>query len=141
MTAIRTRAFVIEDYERALALWREMEGIEICEGDAREEIGRYLQRNPGLSRVAESEGEMVGAVLCGHDGRRGYIYHLAVATSFRGRGVGKAMLDDCVRGLADAGISRALLLVASENASGHEFWLRQGWEDIDALAMALEVRG
>ncbi|MEO5722645.1 MAG: GNAT family N-acetyltransferase [Chthoniobacterales bacterium] len=141
MGTITTRAFLIEDYDKAFALWQEMAGIEICEGDSREEIRGYLERNPGLSRVAESEGEIVGAVLCGHDGRRGFIYHLGVATAFRGRGVGKQLLDDCVRGLHAAGIPRALLLVASENATGHEFWLRHGWEDIDALAMALEVSG
>ncbi len=141
MKAITTRAFAMEDYDAAVALWREMMGIEICEGDSREEIGVYLARNPELSRVAECEGEIVGAVLCGHDGRRGHIYHLAVATAFRGRGIGKMMLDDCVAGLEAAGIPRAIILVAGDNVRGHEFWLRQGWEDIDALAMARDVPG
>ena len=85
---ITTRDFVIEDYEGALAVWKDEEGIEICEGDSREEIAAYLKRNPGLSRVAEVEGQIVGAVLCGHDGRRGWIYHLAVAKTHRGKGVG-----------------------------------------------------
>ena len=139
MKTISTRAFVIADYDRAVALWRNVDGVEICEGDSREEIGVYLARNPGLSRVAESEREVVGAVLCGHDGRRGFVYHLAVAPAFRGRGVGKLMLDESIRGLRAEGIQRALLLVATDNAKGHEFWLRHGWEDIAALALALDV--
>ena len=141
MTAITTRAFVIDDYEQAVSLWNEVDGVEICEGDAREEIRAYLRRNPGLSRVVDDNGEIVAAALCGHDGRRGFIYHLAVALAFRGRGVGKLLLDDCVRGLRAAGIQRAVILVASDNPAGHEFWLRHGWEDLDALAMALDVRG
>lgn len=139
MATISTRAFVISDYDRAVALWRTVDGVEICEGDSREEIRDYLARNPGLSQVAEHAGEMIGAVLCGHDGRRGFVYHLAVALAFRGRGVGRLMLDECIRGLKGAGIRRALLLVADDNARGHEFWLRHGWEDLAALAMALEV--
>ncbi|MEP6822449.1 MAG: GNAT family N-acetyltransferase [Chthoniobacterales bacterium] len=136
---ITTRAFSIADYERAVELWRGVEGVEICEGDSREEIELYLARNPGLSQVAEDKGEIVGAVLCGHDGRRGFFYHLAVAPAFRGRGVGKLMLDECLRGLAAAGIQRALILVADDNVKGHEFWLRRGWDDIAALAMARDI--
>jgi ribosomal protein S18 acetylase RimI-like enzyme len=114
--------------------------VEICEGDSREEVGEYLKRNPGLSRVAEADGEIVGAALCGHDGRRGWIYHLAVATESRGCGVGKLLLEDCVRGLREAGLKRAIILVAGDNPAGHKFWLREGWEDIDgAIAMTKEL--
>ncbi len=136
---ITTRAFSIADYERALELWRGVEGVEICEGDSREEIEVYLARNPGLSQVAQFGDEIVGAVLCGHDGRRGFFYHLAVATAFRGRGLGKLMLAECFRGLKAAGIQRAIILVADDNVKGHEFWLRHGWEDIAALAMARDT--
>ncbi len=139
MATITTRAFAIEDYDRAVALWNSVEGVEICEGDSREEIRGYLARNPGLSQVAEANGAIAGAVLCGHDGRRGFIYHLAVAANFRGRGVGKLMLDECFRGLKAAGIQRALILVADDNVKGHDFWLRHGWEDIAALAMARDT--
>lgn len=139
MTAVTTRPFVIEDYDSAVALWRAVDGVEICEGDSREQIRDYLARNPGLSQVAEAAGEIVGALLCGHDGRRGYIYHLAVAAAFRGRGIGKMMLTECIPGLRKAGIERALILVEKNNAKGHAFWLRHGWEDIPALAMALDT--
>ena len=139
-SGITTRAFVIGDYDRAVALWNEVEGVEICEGDSREEIGAYLERNPGLSRVAEENGAIAGAVLCGHDGRRGFIYHLAVLPAYRGRGVGKLLLEDCVRGLGVAGIQRAIILVAGDNSLGREFWLRNGWEDISgALPMSREL--
>ncbi|MEY2560161.1 MAG: N-acetylglutamate synthase [Verrucomicrobiota bacterium] len=128
--SVATREFVIADYERATALWSEVEGVEICEGDSRDEIAGYLERNPGLSRVAEDNDTIVGAALCGHDGRRAWIYHLAVATAYRGKGVGKLLLDDCVRGLRAAGVKRAIILVAGDNPAGHEFWIRNGWEDI-----------
>ena len=137
---IKTREFVIADHDRAVALWQVEEGIEVCEGDSREEISEYLKRNPGLSRVAEAGGEIVGAVLCGHDGRRGMIYHLAVAPEYRGRGIGKMLLDDCVQGLRKAGLPRAIILVAGENAAGHQFWLRNGFEDLDfVIAMTREL--
>lgn len=137
---VRTREFVIGDYDPVVALWCKEEGLEICEGDSREEIAEYLKRNPGLSRVAEASGEIVGAALCGHDGRRGWIYHLAVAPPHRGRGIGKMLLDDCVRGLREAGLKRAIILVAGDNPAGHQFWLRNGWEDIAfAIAMTKEL--
>lgn len=139
-SAITTREFVMGDYDRAVALWINIDSVEICEGDSREEISEYLKRNPGLSRVAEVDGELVGAALCGHDGRRGWIYHLAVAEESRGSGVGKLLLDDCVRGLREAGLKRAIILVAGDNPAGHKFWLREGWEDIDgAIAMTREL--
>ena len=119
------------DYDQAVALWNKIDSVEICEGDSREEIAEYLKRNPRLSRVAEANGKIVGAALCGHDGRRGWIYHLAVAKDSRGCGVGKLLLDDCVRGLREAGLKRAIILVAGDNPAGHRFWLREGWEEID----------
>ena len=134
-----TREFLITDYERACSLWSTAEGVEICEGDSRAEIAEYLRRNPGLSRVAEEDGQIVGAVLCGHDGRRGFIYHLAVAPAFRGRGVGKLLLQDCMRGLQAVGIPRAIILVARDNPLGRDFWLRNNWEEIDARPMSLDL--
>ena len=122
------RDFVIADYEAAVALWDEVEGVEICEGDSREELGEFLARNPGLSRVAEEKGILIGAVLCGHDGRRGWIYHLAVAPAYRGRGIGKLLLKECVQELHRAGIKRAIILVARDNPLGHKFWHSNGWE-------------
>ncbi len=140
LTEIITRELVVADYDRLLALWRSVEGLEICEGDSSEEIGVFLRRNPGLSRVAEENGKMAGAALCGHDGRRGWIYHLAVAPAFRRRGVGSLLLEGCVSGLRSAGIKRAIILVAEDNSLGQDFWLRNGWENIDgAIAMGRDI--
>ena len=137
---VTTREFVIGDYDAAIALWSGVEGVEICEGDSREEMAEYLQRNPGLSRVAEVDGKIVGVALCGHDGRRGWIYHLAVAPTNRRQRVGKILLDACVNGLRAAGLKRAIILVAGDNPGGHQFWLRNGWENIDgAIAMTREL--
>lgn len=138
--AVTIRQFALDDYDRAVALWSAVEGVEICEGDSREDIAEYLKRNPGLSHIAEAKGAIVGAALCGHDGRRGWIYHLAVAQEYRGQGVGKLLLDDCERGLRNAGLKRAIILVAADNPAGHQFWLRHGWEDIPfAVAMTKEL--
>lgn len=138
--SVTTREFVIDDYDGAIALWGEVEGVEICEGDSREEIARYLKRNPGLSRVAEVEGKIVGIALCGHDGRRGWIYHLAVAPSYRRQKAGKLLLDGCVEGLRRIGLKRAIILVAGDNPAGRGFWLGNGWEDITgAIPMTLEL--
>jgi ribosomal protein S18 acetylase RimI-like enzyme len=140
MTAITTREFLSADYEAAVKLWQLVEGVEIAEGDSREEITSYLARNPGLSRVAEQDGAMAGAVLCGHDGRRGYIYHLAVAPTYCGQGVGKRLVQECVMNLRKAGLTRALIFVASDNPGGHAFWLKNGWEEVEgAILMGIDL--
>lgn len=139
-SGVITREFVLDDYDSAIALWSGIEGIEICEGDSREEIAEYLKRNPGLSRVAEADGAIVGAALCGHDGRRGWIYHLAVAQAYRRQKVGNLLMDACLDGLRKIGLKRAIILVAGDNPAGHRFWLQNGWEDIDgAIAMTKEL--
>ena len=127
---IKTREFSISDYDMALALWQRVEGLEIAEGDDKESVGQFLARNPGLSRVATDGPVIVGVVLCGHDGRRGYVYHLAVDPDYRTRGLGKRLLEECLHGLRGAGVKRALILVASDNPGGREFWHRRGWEEV-----------
>ena len=140
MPMISTREFVIDDYDNAVALWRLAKGVEVAEGDSKEEIRVYLLRNPGLSRVAEENGTIVGAVLCGHDGRRGLIYHLAVAHAHHGKGIGKLLVRQCLTHLRVAGIVRALILVAGDNPGAHSFWLRIGWEDVaGAMLMGIDV--
>jgi ribosomal protein S18 acetylase RimI-like enzyme len=137
---ISTREFVIDDYDKAVALWNLVEGVEVAEGDSKEEIRAYLLRNPGLSRVSEENGTVVGAVLCGHDGRRGLIYHLAVAPAYHGKGIGKRLVRECVTHLRATGIVRALIFVAGDNASAHSFWLRIGWEDVaGAILMGIDL--
>jgi ribosomal protein S18 acetylase RimI-like enzyme len=140
MPTITTRKFVIDDYDQAVALWNLVEGVEVAEGDSKEEIRAYLVRNPGLSRVAQEGETIVGAALCGHDGRRGLIYHLAVAPLHHGKGIGKRLVQECITHLREAGIARALILVAADNPRGHSFWLRNGWEDVPgALLMGIDL--
>ena len=137
---ISTREFVIDDYDEAVALWNLLKGIEVAEGDSREEIRAYLLRNPGLSRVAEEDGTIVGAVLCGHDGRRGLIYHLAVAPAYHGKGIGKLLVGECIALLRGTGIARALIFVAQDNRGAHSFWQRSGWEDVPgAILMGIDL--
>jgi ribosomal protein S18 acetylase RimI-like enzyme len=125
----------------ALALWAESEGVEICDGDSHAELEAYFQRNPGMSMAAvDDTGRLVGAVLCGHDGRRGFVYHLAVAKDQRGRGIGRALMQRSLAELRRAGLRRVLLLVSADNDGGHEFWLREGWEDMTfAQPMGLDL--
>lgn len=137
---ISTREFVIDDHKEAVALWRLLDGIEVAEGDSENEIANYLSRNPGLSRVAEENGKMVGAVLCGHDGRRGLIYHLGVLPDYQGKGIGRLLVGECVELLRKAGMTRALILVAQSNPDAHAFWLRNGWEDVpEVTVMGLDL--
>ena|SRR2546423_8482003 len=137
---IQTREFRIGDYDLAIELWNRVEGLDVAEGDDRETIQRFLERNPGLSRIARDGEKTVAAVLCGHDGRRGYIYHLAVDPAYHGHGIGKRLIGECRAGLKRAGLERANILVAKDNPRGLDFWRRCGWEDLeDAAAMGIDV--
>ena len=137
---IVTREFAIEDYDAALRLWQQVEGLEIAEGDEREGIAQFLVRNPGLSRVAADGSTVVGVVMCGHDGRRGHIYHLAVDPAYRRYGLGSRLVQECLAGLRQLGVVRAIILVADYNHGGAEFWKRAGWEDLPgAVPMGIDV--
>src|ERR1700757_1051389 len=137
---IDTREFFIADYDAAVEIWQRVEGIEIAESDDRKGITEFLARNPGLSRVAMDGSAIVGVALCGHDGRRGHIYHLAVDPACQGRGLGKRLLNECLDGLRRAGLERAIILVASDNPRGREFWKRCGWEEIPgAIPLGIDV--
>lgn len=136
---VTTREFQPDDYEAAVELWSQAEGVEIAEGDARDDIAFFLKRNPRLSRVAVADEKIIAVALCGHDGRRGHIYHLAVEPAWQGRGLGKLLVKECLSGLRDAGIQRAIILVAGDNDRGRSFWRRAGWEELDgAFAMGID---
>jgi ribosomal protein S18 acetylase RimI-like enzyme len=137
---INTREFSINDYDAAVELWRRLEGLEIAEGDDRESVGQFLARNPGLSRVATDGSAVVGVALCGHDGRRGHIYHLAVDPAYQRRGLGKRLLDESLEDLRRIGVKRVIIMVADDNPSGREFWKRSGYEEIPgAIAMGIDL--
>ena len=111
------RSMTMADYPAVVALWQATEGMGLSRADTPEAIGRYLAgRNPGLSAVAVSaSGEVAGALLCGHDGRRGLLHHLAVHRDYRRRGLGRALVNHCLAGLQNEGIDRCHLLVFTDN--------------------------
>ena len=120
------RAMHIDDYDAVLALWNaSLTSVRPLE-DSRESIARYLQRNPGLSVVAQCEGNIVGTILCGHDGRRGFLYHVAVCETMRRQGVAQTMLNACIAGLRSEGINKFSLVAFKHNQLGNAFWGSQG---------------
>ena len=127
------QAFSIEHIPLALELWESTDHIGLSSADEPEALTRYLARNPGFSFVALAAGELAGAVLCGHDGRRGFIHHLAVAPSYRKGGVGSRLLDLCLESLSQAGIFKCHAFVFRNNPYGELFWQPRGWQRRDEL--------
>lgn len=120
----------IEDYDDAIELWRTTPGMGLHgDVDSREGIRAYLERNPGLSLVARENGRLVATLLAGHDGRRGYLHHLAVAQSHRKRGIGKALVERALHELARRGIPRCHGFVYVDNTDALGFWRRMGWKE------------
>ncbi len=115
------------DYAEVYALWEGMPGIGLSSADSYDEIAKYLERNPGLSHTARIDGKLVGAVLCGHDGRRGYLQHLAVAPQVRRQGIGRNLVEKCLQSLAGLGIKRCHIFVYTDNESGLGFWESADW--------------
>ena len=118
----------IADYDEVRALWQQSEGIDLSGADSRNSIARFLERNPGLSFVAMDGGQLVGAVLCGHDGRRGYIDHLAVRKSHRRQGIGRMLASRCLYNLMQNGIQKWHLFVREDNLDAIAFWGKLGWQ-------------
>lgn len=127
MKEVQIRTMENSDYDSALDLWRSSDGIGLNTADGRENIESYLHRNAGLSLAATDGGKLVGAVLCGHDGRRGYLHHLAVAASYRGRGIGRRLVEECARRLAAEKIERCHVFVYPDNMQGLAFWREVGF--------------
>lgn len=129
------RAMTIADYDGVFALWRAAEGLGLGESDEREAIGAYLDRNPEMSFVALSGEQIVGAVLCGHDGRRGYLHHLAVTPPWRHRGIGRALVEASLARVKAAGLPKCNLFLFGHNATGRAFWLKHGWSAREDLVL------
>lgn len=129
------REMLSDDIGRALAFWRGTPGMGLRSLDDTEAgIAAFLRRNPGLSFVAETDdGVLVGAILCGHDGRRGSLYHLAVAQAARGQGVGRALAEAALDALRGEGIKKASLVVFRNNENGNAFWEAIGFRSRDDL--------
>jgi len=127
---MEVREFEVEDYEQVQSIWKSSDGVGLdADVDSRDRIAMYLQRNPGLSFVATEKKQVVGAVLCGHDGRRGYLHHLAVTEKLRGQGVGALLVDKTLSKLRAIGIRRCHIFVYAENDGGIDFWKRIGWNE------------
>jgi len=118
-----------EDYEEVYALWQQSEHIGLTPSDSQPAVHAFLARNPALSLVARQGPHIIGAVLCGHDGRRGYLYHLAIAREHRKQGIGRAIVEACLTRLASVGILKATLFVYRANESAQQFWRRLGCKD------------
>lgn len=128
------RAMTIDDFEPVKAFWLAHPELGVsAEFDNRARIEMYLKRNPGLSTVATHQGEIIGTALCGHDGRRGSLFHVCVEPQYRKMGIARQMIDRCIRGLISEGIGSAFLFTHSSNSLAAAFWSHNGWEPVSGI--------
>lgn len=125
---VQLRVMQIKDYEAVHELWMGIHGFGIRSiDDSFEGVERFLRRNPNTSVVAETDGRIVGAILCGHDGRRGCFYHVCVHEDYRKQGIGKSMAVFCMKALQEEQINKVSLIAFKSNAIGNHFWKDAGW--------------
>lgn len=126
---IRIRPMTIEDYDAVYEVWKSISGFGIRSiDDSKEGIARFILRNPGLSVVAERDGMIIGSILCGHDGRRGCLYHVCVRKEYRMLGIGQQMVAFCKEALRKEGINRINLIAFTSNEIGNKFWQTLKWK-------------
>lgn len=131
---IDIRVMSIEDYDGVYNLWINTPGMGLNSiDDSREGIEKYLKRNPTSSFVAECEGTIIGVIMAGHDGRRGYIYHIAVLPSYRNQGIAKRLVDCAMSALDNEGINKVASVTFKKNEIGNGFWENIGFTDRDDL--------
>ena len=127
----------LSDYECLISFWQTTQGVKLRDADAITGIKKYLTRNPDLSFVAEYKNEIVGSIMSGHDGKRGYIQHLAVKPNIRKSGVATELLSYCINALKEEGIVKSHIHVLSDNELAKNFWAQRGWKkrnDIDVYS-------
>ncbi len=129
------REFLPDFYEEAFGLWQRTPGMGLSAADEGPAITSFLDRNPGLSFLAQADGLLVGTILCGTDGRRGFLYHLAVAPKWRRHGLGKDLTLRSLAALRERGIDKCHLFVISDNELGQNFWTATGWTKRDDLVI------
>ncbi|MBQ7840534.1 MAG: GNAT family N-acetyltransferase [Lachnospiraceae bacterium] len=119
----------IENYEELFAMWKNTPNMGLRSlDDSKEGISFFLRRNPDTNFVAYEDNKLVGAILSGHDGRRGYIYHTVVLPEYRRRGIASDLVSAAVEALRKEGITRVCLNVMETNEQGKKFWIDKGWE-------------
>jgi len=136
--SFQLREMMLSDYEAVLALMRRTPGVSVRDADSETAIARFLEHNPGLSFVAEQDGRLVGCLMAGHDGRRGALYHLAVAGDCRRQGVASGLVARCLAALERLGIHKTHVDVFRSNAEGNAFWAAAGWtrrDDVHRFSM------
>ncbi|MCM1046925.1 MAG: GNAT family N-acetyltransferase [Clostridiales bacterium] len=137
------RAMTIDDYDEVYKLWMGIKGFGIRSvDDSRQGVEAFLKRNPLTSVVDIEDGKIVGAILCGHDGRRGCLYHVCVAEEYRMRGIGKAMVVFCMNALKKEHINKVSLIAFTKNDIGNAFWKQIGWtkrEDLNYYDFVLNT--
>ena len=122
-----------EDYDAVRALWMTIRGFGIrALDDSREDVARFIRRNPTTSVVARMGDRVVGSILCGSDGRQGALYHVCVAREYRRRGIGTRMVGYCMQRLREMGINKVSLIAFANNDAGNAFWRQIGWKRCDA---------
>ncbi len=122
------RGFTMNDYDSVYQLWKDTPGVGLRSmDDSREGIERFLKRNPTTNFVADEEGKIVGTAFGGHDGRRGYLYHVCVSEEVRRRSVGRQLIEQMIEAMKAENITRLALFCLSDNESGNRFWSRMGW--------------
>lgn len=128
------RIMTMDDYDAVIALMSSTPGVSVRDADSRDSTSRYLQRNPGMSFVAEVDSVLVACVMCGHDGRRGYLQHLLVLDNYRRQGIANQLVERCLASLEREGIFKCHIDVLKTNHTAADYWVRQGWQlrtDID----------
>ena len=136
-----TRTMHTSDYEQASQLWQSLPGMGLSGADEKEKICEFLQKNSNTCFVALKGGNLIGTILGGSDGRRGYIYHLAVQQSEHKKGVGKILVDLCLNEFKRSGIQKCHIFVISDNAEGIASWEKVGWQlRDDILVMSIEIK-
>jgi N-acetylglutamate synthase len=135
------RLFTIADYDAVIAFWKQQEGVGLSDADERENVAAYLDRNPNMSFTARQGYAIIGAVLCGHDGRRGYLHHLAVAPAHRKKGIGKELVRLALEQLARAGIHKCNIFLFDKNGEGEAFWHATGFADRSDLKIMQRTIG
>ena len=125
---VKIRSMVIGDYEQIRSLWNTIHGFAIRSiDDSQEGVRRFIERNPGISVVATLEDQVIGAILCGHDGRRGCLYHVCVHPDHRLQGIGRQMVVFCMQKLKAEKINKVSLIAFTKNDIGNAFWKEIGW--------------